>query len=145
MVLIDDMMLLRVLAGTATAPVTTALDRGEVFATGCWFARLSRAVHDQRYAGQLTRALHALEEEKRHQVIEQLDDLPEQIGLLGWRTVVPVMSVLKVGRRLNLLAAEALATAVILDAGIIVTTDAPLVRTGAEALDLGYQVADSRD
>jgi hypothetical protein len=51
------------------------------------------------------------------------------------------MSVLNVGRRLNLLGAEALATAVILDAEIVVTTDTPLVRAGADTLDLNYRVA----
>ncbi|MDZ7734224.1 MAG: hypothetical protein U5R31_15140 [Acidimicrobiia bacterium] len=141
MLVIDDVMLLRVLARTADPPVAAAVERGEVFATACWFSRLSRAVHDQRYAGQLTRTLDALEEEQRHQVIELLDELPDQIGLLSWRTVVPVMRVLHVERPLNLLAAEALATSVILDAQIVVTTDTPLIRTGAESLGLEYRVA----
>lgn len=50
------------------------------------------------------------------------------------------MSVLNVGRSLNLLAAEALAVGLVVGADIGVTTDAPLVREGAATLGLDDRV-----
>jgi hypothetical protein len=47
---------------------------------------------------------------------------------------------LRVRRHLNVLTAEALAVAVLLQARVVVTTDAPLLRTGAADLGLNYQV-----
>jgi len=50
------------------------------------------------------------------------------------------MAALDVGRQLNLLAAEALAAALLLDADVLVATDAPLIRQGAARLGLTYRI-----
>jgi hypothetical protein len=80
------------------------------------------------------------DQDVQHHILESLDQLPDRIGLLGWRRLVPVMSVLDIGRTLDLLAAEALAVGLVVGADIGVTTDAPLVREGAATLGLGYRV-----
>ena len=111
MLVVDDALLLRVLGGVADAAVMAELERGELFTTGVWYHRLSRAAHDDRSIGSLSRELASFDEDKQHHILESLDQLPDRIGLVGWRRLVPVMSVLNVGRNLKLLAAEALAVA----------------------------------
>ncbi|MEO5723262.1 MAG: hypothetical protein ABIQ39_15295 [Ilumatobacteraceae bacterium] len=69
-----------------------------------------------------------------------LEDLPDQIGLLSLRVVVPIMQVLTVTRPLNFLNAEALGAALLLDAAIAVTVDAPLLRVGAADLSVSYRL-----
>ena len=140
MLVVDDALLLRVLGGVAESSVTDHLERGELYTTGVWYHRLSRAAHDRRSIGSLSRELAGFDEETQHHILESLDQLPDRIGLIGWRRLVPVMSVLEVGRNLNLLAAEALAVGLVMGADIAVTTDAPLVRDGASTLGLAYSV-----
>ena len=81
-----------------------------------------------------------LPEGPRRGALTALDQLPDRIGLLDFRTVVPTMAALNVGRQLNLLAAEALAAALLLDADVLVATDAPLIRQGAARLGLTYRI-----
>ena len=69
-------------------------------------------------------------------------DLPDQIGLLSLCVVVPVMQALTVTRPLNFLNAEALGAALLLDASIAVTVDAPLLRAGATDLSVSYRLID---
>jgi hypothetical protein len=140
LLVVDDALLLRVLGGVADSSVIDHLHRGELYTSGAWYLRLSRAVHDTRSVGALTRELAAFDEDVRHRVLESLDELPDRIGLVSWRRLVPVMSVLDVGRGLNLLAAEALALGLVLGADIAVTTDTPLVRDGSAMLGLAYRV-----
>ena len=71
-------------------------------------------------------------------MLASLEELPEQIGLLSLRFVVPVMRALAVARPLNFLNAEALGAALLLDAAITVTVDAPLLRAGAADLAISY-------
>lgn len=68
-----------------------------------------------------------------------LVDLPAEIGLIGLRTLVPVMRALRVSRPVNMLTAEALAAALALDADLFVLTDHPALRTGALELGLRYR------
>ncbi|MDQ6615772.1 MAG: hypothetical protein M3083_13795 [Actinomycetota bacterium] len=60
-------------------------------------------------------------------MIASVERLPEQVGLLSLRELVPVMTALDTRRRLNLLTAEAVAVAVVLDATIVVTTESALL------------------
>ncbi|MDQ6615771.1 MAG: hypothetical protein M3083_13790 [Actinomycetota bacterium] len=60
MLVVDDALLLAVLAETATADLQTAVDNGELFSTGSWYWRLSRALHDRASVGVLSRALDDL-------------------------------------------------------------------------------------
>lgn len=82
--------------------------------------------NDSNFIGALSRRIEALQPDARDLVLTQLDDLPETIGLVSARLLVPVMAKLRVPR-LNHLAAEAPATAVVVDGSlVVVTTSEPL-------------------
>lgn len=138
MLLVDDLLLFRVLAGSAPASAMAALEAGELYTTGCWFYRLSRAIHDRRLVGALSREFAALPDDDQRRIVAALDDLPERIGLVSLRTLVPIMAVLDVDRRLNLIAAEAVASALLLSARIEVTTDTPGLRDACALLAVDY-------
>ena len=138
MIVIDDQLLLAVLSNTAPIDIGAAVASGEVFTTGSWYYRLSRAVTAGSGAGSLSGRFQALDEPVRRGVLASLEELPEQIGLLSLRFVVPVMRALAVARPLNFLNAEALGAALLLDAAITVTVDAPLLRAGAADLAISY-------
>jgi hypothetical protein len=127
MLVVDDALLLAVLAETAPEDLQAALDQGELFTTGSWYWRLSRALRDMGTAGALSRGMDNLTVGQQARVIASIHRLPPQVGLLSLRELVPVMAALQVGRQLNLLTAEAVAVAVVLDASIVVTTDSPLL------------------
>ena len=127
MLVIDDALLLAVLAETASDDLQTAVNSGELFSTGSWYWRLSRALHDRASTGVLTRALDDLTREQQVRVIASVEHLPDEVGLLGFRELVPVMTAVDTNRRLNLLTAEAVAVAVVLDATIVVTTESALL------------------
>ncbi len=52
------------------------------------------------------------------------------------------MFALRVRRRLNVLSAEALATALLVGGGVAVTSDTPLLRAGAHELGVEYKLAE---
>jgi hypothetical protein len=124
---VDDALLFAVLAGTADVDVQSALDEGALFTTGSWYWRLSRALHDPASVGVLSRSMDDLTPQQQARVLGSVGRLPDDVGLFSLRELVPVMSALTVGRRLNLLTAEAIAAAVVLDASIVVTTDSALL------------------
>ncbi len=142
MIVIDDQVLLAVLSDTAPDDITAAVANGEVFTTGSWYYRLGRAVTAGTGTGALSGRFQALDVSVRQRVSASLEDLPDQIGLLSLRVVVPVMQALAVNRPLNFLNAEALGAALLLDASIAVTVDAPLLRAGAADLSVGYRLID---
>jgi hypothetical protein len=136
---VDDALLLSVLAGGATGDIGEALDRGDLFTTGSWYYRLARAAHDWTFAGALSSAVDLLSPEQQARVADALDALPQQIGLLDMRRIVPIMRHLP-GRRLNFLTAEAVAAALALDAAIRVTTDSRLLHDACQAVAVDVQV-----
>jgi len=69
-----------------------------------------------------------------------LEVLPQEVGLLGMRRLVPVMRQLDVGRRLNFLTAEAVAAAVILRGALRVTTESRLLRDASGALGIDHRL-----
>lgn len=142
MIVIDDQLLLAVLSDTASAAVTASVANGEVFTTGSWYYRLGRAVAAGTGTGSLSGRFQALEASVRQRVRASLEDLPDVIGLLSLRVVVPVMQALTVTRPLNFLNAEALGAALLLDASLVITVDAPLLRSGAADLSVGYRFVD---
>lgn len=129
-IVVDDLLLLRLLTGSAPPTVTEELRSGSVYTSGCWYYRLARAVSSSG-TGSLSQHVAGLARPEQEQVRRDLEDLPPELGLLGWRTVVPVMAALRVRRQLNLLNAEALAVAVLTSAVLVVGTDSPLLRSGA--------------
>ena len=81
-----------------------------------------------------------LADDQRRRVLGALDELPDYIGLLSLRVVVPVMHALTVQRPVNFLTAEALGAALLLDASIVVSTEAPLLREGCTDLAIDYRL-----
>ena len=142
MIVIDDQLLLALLSDTAADDLTAAVTNGEVFTTGSWYYRLGRAVTAGTGSGALSGRFQALDDSVRQHVLASLEDLPDQIGLLSLRVVVPVMQALAVTRPVNFLNAEALGAALLLDASIAVTVDAPLLRAGANDLSVSYRLID---
>lgn len=139
LLVVDDVLLLSVLGGGATGEVGDGGRRGDLFTTGSWYYRLARAAHDWTFGGALSSAIDALPADRRERVAVALDALPQEIGLLDMRRLVPIMRGLP-GRRLNFLTAEAVAAALALGAGVRVTTDSPLLRDACRAVGVDVQV-----
>jgi hypothetical protein len=140
MLVIDDALLLLVLAGASTPRLQAAFESGEVFTTGTWYYRLASALRRPRVDGALTRAFQTLGAREQRLVEARLQILPASVGLLDYRKLVPVMTALDVVRPVNMLAADAIATAIVVDGQISVRTDAPLVRVNALAVGIGYEI-----
>lgn len=133
MVVVDDALLLAVLAERipASARVLAAeAAEGEVFTTGCWYWRLSRAL-SRASPGALSRTLADLSDGEQRRARSSLEALPDEIGLLSLRRLVPVMAALP--GQLNLLTAEAVAAASVLGATLVVSTDSPVLNSAAQA------------
>ena len=81
----------------------------------------------------MSRKLAGLPDDFRSQRIDNLSDC---IGLVGPRLLVPVMASIVTRRRLNGLAAEALAVAVVTDRSLVVSTEHPLIRDVARGLGI---------
>ncbi len=139
-VVLDDRLLLDLLAGTASAAVEAATAHETVYTTGCWYFRLARAVLAGSGTGALSSRLESVGPATSRAVLESIRRLPEGVGLLSFRTVVPVMATLRVSRSLNMLNAEALAVALIVGGGLVVAVGSDLLRDGAADLGVGYQV-----
>lgn len=141
MLVIDDQTLLAVLSGSAPADIDISLAHGEVFTTGSWYYRLGRAITAGSGTGSLSGRFQSLGEPGRERVLAALATLPEEIGLMSLRVLVPVMQAIAVSRPLNFLNAEALGAALLLNAALVVTTDAPLLRAGAADLGIDYRLS----
>lgn len=139
-VVIDDHLLLAALAGTEPPALREAMTSQAVYTTGCWYYRSARATASGAGSGPLSGELAALDPKRRAQARASLERLPDAIGLISQRTVVPVMAALRVQRQLNMLNAEALAVALVTGASLYITVDSPLLTAGAEDLKLSYLV-----
>lgn len=110
-----------------------------VFTTGHWYLRLCQAVI-RGAGGFLSKPLLALPPGMREAAIRAVLELPDQVEMLSWREVAPVMAAQHEGpgRGLNLLSREALAVATILDAGVIMATgnENHLLRAALHQVDL---------
>lgn len=134
MIVIDDRLLLDVVAESATPavePYLRAVERRELFTTGYWYWRLARAIAHPT-GGSLSGPFAGLGEEDRRRVLAAMASLPASIGMLNLRRLVPVMAALP--GQVNILTAEAVATAIVLDASVAaVATSAMLDRAAAAA------------
>jgi hypothetical protein len=77
---------------------------------------------------------------RRDRALAGLQDLPSTIGLLSYRTLVPVMAALRVRRPLNVLYAEALAVALVVDGAIRARVSSALLGDGARDVEVDYRV-----
>jgi len=133
---VDDALLLSVLAGDPP----TDLAGADLFTTGSWYYRLARAAHDSTFNGALSAAVTSLRSDQQRRVAAALDALPVEISLFSMRRLVPVMRRLDVGRRLNFLTAEAVATALLARGEVRTTTNSPLMADACGVLGIDVQV-----
>lgn len=140
MLVVDDLVLLAVLTGSTDAAVVEAVGaaaQGELFTTGCWYWRLARAVqHPGR--GVFSRYLAGLDDRQRLEVQAAVERLPARIRILSLDRLVPVMAALP--GQLNMLTAEAVAAAVVLDGKIVVTVESELLTRAARMAGVPVQV-----
>ncbi len=127
MIIVDDQLLLSILAGQESDSLLSARSNG-VATTMCWFYRLSRAIAAGGATGALSRRFSALSAPHQAEVISLVDELPAHIITLDLRTVVPVMSALSSVAMANVLTTEAVATALVLDADIAVSVRSDLLQ-----------------
>jgi hypothetical protein len=88
----------------------------------------------------LSGQLAELEPGARDRAFAGLQDLPSAIGLVSYRTLVPAMATLRVRRPLNMLNAEALAVALVIDGDIRVRVASRLLDDGARDLEVDCRV-----
>jgi hypothetical protein len=141
-IVVDDALLGAVLAGSAPAELAVALAEAEIATTGSWYWRLSRAIRDHRSTGALSRSFAVLPAPRQAVVLDALELLPPEEALPSLRRLVPVMTGLDLERPLNLLTAEAVAAAIVLDASIAVTTTAALLTHACERLGIELRAFD---
>jgi hypothetical protein len=137
---VDDLLLLTALAGSASDELMAAMRGAELFTTSSWYYRLARASHDEGFSGALSSAIAALPPQEQALVRVSLEKLPASIGVVDARRVVPVMARLDVPRRLNFLAAEAVGSAALLGGAIRVTTESPVLASACRALAIDLKV-----
>ena len=113
----------------------------QLFTTSTWYYRLARAAHDPTFAGALSRRLEGLTDAPRAEVLDMLDALPDQIGLLSPRTLVPVMAKLSESVRLNHLGAEAVALAILVDASLLVVASSVILEGACARFGIELRVA----
>lgn len=122
--LVDDGHLGRVLRGEASTHIGVT---DQVSTTGLWYVRLCQAVAARDHAGSLSSPFEALSPGRRRQALAQVLELPDRIGLASLRTLAPLIGHLRGAHRLNLLAIEALAAAIHLEATVLLSTSSPLL------------------
>jgi hypothetical protein len=119
--LVDDRWLGKILRGDEPpAP------RAAVFTTGHWYVRLCQAVLGASdRSGVLSASFTALPDDARQRAFRGLLELPDDIGLLSLRELGPVIGQLRTRHELNILAIEALAAAVTLEADVFLSASSP--------------------
>jgi hypothetical protein len=126
-ILVDDHLLATRFADASPPAIPLAT-------TCCWWWRLSSALTGRR-GGVLSRLLEDIELPS-----EVLEELPDLVRVLDMRALIPMMSGFSAAFRLNLLAAEALAAAEMLDADIVVGQDTPRLREACRVRGITYLV-----
>lgn len=141
MVVIDDALLLDVLANTAAPELAEARRRGELGTTGSWYWRAARAALGGGH-GALSRRIEALPPVSQDAVQAGIDNLPPEIVLISLRRLAPIMA--RLPRPANLLTLEAVAAARLLEAELLVSTTSGLLEDLASSARVGPQVVTIR-
>ncbi len=108
---VDDQLLLDLLTETHPLWLVDELQRSTAYPTGSWYHRVALAMRRGTRVGSLSSRLTTLDPDRQRAVLEKLGTFPQWIGRIGSRVLVPEMADLSVGRRPNLVTAEALAVA----------------------------------
>ena len=140
MIVVDDQHLFALITETESAELS-AIAAGGVATTGAWFYRLSRAVHLGDGLGILSRGFAELSDGAGELVLARLSELPSSIQIIPQRRLVPAMVAIGGIRTANILTLEAVATAVLLNAPIFVSTQSTLLSEVAVALHVDIRVA----
>jgi hypothetical protein len=130
-IVVDDHLLLDLLLGSPSPWLRSASEQSVVYTTGSWYYRVALAAHRGSGSGAISQRIATLETELQRRVLDLLGHLPDWVGLLDPRLLVPVMAELDTKARPNLLAADALAVALVTDSEIVVANDSALLRTCA--------------
>jgi hypothetical protein len=136
---VDDQLLLLHLAGRDSwRPQGT-----EVATTASWWFRLARAL-ERRGSSSLSRLVNTFEPDDREHLTRAITRLPARIAVAHPRQIVPHAAALSARLGLNLLAAEALATALVVDGRIVVsaTDDGPRLRAAAATVGISYEAVE---
>lgn len=141
---VDDHLLIDLLAATAPGWLQQRATQSAIYTTGSWYYRVASAAEHGSGKGSLSGRIGALDDQDQGALRSRIASLPDTIGLIGPRTLVPVMAGLRTPRQLNFLSAEALALAVITESAIAVRTDSPPLREACEALHVGYRMIGAR-
>jgi hypothetical protein len=132
-VVVDD----QTLSGILRVEILRPQDR--VFTTGHWYLRLCQAVV-RGAGGPLSQPILTLPPPQREAALQATLELPENIEMLSWREVAPMMAsqLDGAGRGLNLLSREALAVASLLHAEVIMAigNENHLLRAALEQVGL---------
>lgn len=130
--LIDDHLLLEALLGRSRVegPVTT---------TTHWWWRLARAVRREA-GGALSGPVLALEPTMRAVLVDAIDAVGSAFEVTEFSAVLAIAADVSAAHGVNLLAADALATAMFEDARIAVGVDSPPLARAAVELGVDYSV-----
>jgi hypothetical protein len=127
--LVDDQILGAVLRGST--PRT--LRRVDLATTGCWYVRLCQAVlGTTERPGVLSGPFAELPAGLRERAVAAVLELPEDITLISLRELATDMGRLRRRHALNILATEALAAAIHLEAEVVFSTPSPRLQSALE-------------
>jgi hypothetical protein len=135
--LVDDQVLGAVLRGSPPR----ALRRFDIATTGYWYVRLCQAVLGTTdRPGVLSGPFAELPVGLRDRAVAAVLELPEDIALISLRELAPDIGRLRRRHSLNILATEALAAAIRLDAEVILSAPAPLLQIALEDEQRSYRL-----
>jgi len=140
---LDDHLLLSHLVGRLTGWPAQQVQDSAVYTTATWYYRVANAAVHGSGTGSLSGQIASLRDDEQQLFRSKIRSLPDTIGLIGPRTLVPIMAALHAPRRLNYLSAEALALALAVDASIAVRTNSPLLRDACKATGVDFRVVDA--
>jgi hypothetical protein len=128
--LLDDQALSTVLRGSTPR----SLRRFDLATTGCWYVRLCQAVlGTDDLDGVLSGPFARVPEGLRDRALAALLELPSDINLISLRHLGSEIGRLRRAHALNLLAIEALAAAIHLNAVVVLSVPSPRLQAALEA------------
>ena len=136
---VDDHLLLDLLTETQPAWLASELGHAAVYTTGSWYYRVPLAMH-RGTGGTLSSRLAGLEPHRAQTLLDKIGRLPDWIGLIGPRTLIPVMASLVVRRQPTGSLPRPSRLRSSPKAPICVTVDSPLLRAGADDLSVPFRL-----